>query len=91
MHVIYDVAHNIAKVERYGRGSGWCIAKAPPERSGPGSPELPACYRDIGQPVICGGSMETGYYLLVGTDRAMHDTFGSTMHGSGRTPCRARG
>ncbi|MBI4001290.1 MAG: RtcB family protein, partial [Nitrospira defluvii] len=57
---------------------------------GPGSPELPDCYRTIGQPVICGGSMETGSYLLVGTDCAMQETFGSTMHGSGRTMSRAQ-
>ena len=44
----------------------------------------------IGQPVICGGSMETGSYLLVGTSQAMDDTFGSTMHGSGRTMSRAQ-
>jgi tRNA-splicing ligase RtcB len=51
---------------------------------------LPDLYRAIGQPVICGGSMETGSYLLVGTEQAMHDTFGSTMHGSGRTMSRAQ-
>jgi len=45
-------------------------------------------YRKIGQPVIVGGSMETGSYLLVGTEKAMKETFGSTMHGSGRTMSR---
>jgi tRNA-splicing ligase RtcB len=57
---------------------------------GPGSQDLPACYRSVGQPVICGGSMETGSYLLVGTQRATEDTFGSTMHGSGRTMSRTQ-
>ena len=57
---------------------------------GPGSPELPETFRQTGQPVICGGSMETGSYLLVGTDQAVRDTFGSTMHGSGRTMSRAQ-
>jgi tRNA-splicing ligase RtcB len=90
MHVIYDVAHNIAKVERYGDGE-WLVHRTGATLAfGPGSAELPDCYRAIGQPVICGGSMETGSYLLVGTDRAMHDTFGSTMHGSGRTMSRAQ-
>src|SRR5262249_45625320 len=47
-------------------------------------------FRRTGQPVICGGSMETGSYLLVGTDRAVRETFGSTMHGSGRAMSRAQ-
>ncbi|MCC7213389.1 MAG: RtcB family protein, partial [Nitrospira sp.] len=90
MQLIYDVAHNIAKVERY-RDGEWLVHRKGATRAfGPGSPELPACYRGIGQPVICGGSMETGSYLLVGTDRAMQETFGSTMHGSGRTMSRAQ-
>lgn len=55
---------------------------------GPGHSELAEIYRDVGQPVIIGGSMETGSYLLVGTKRAMEETFGSTCHGSGRTMSR---
>ena len=90
MQVIYDVAHNIAKVERYPDGEWLVHRKGATRAFGPGSPELPAAYRAIGQPVICGGSMETGSYLLVGTDRAAHDTFSSTMHGSGRTMSRAQ-
>ena len=90
MHLIYDVAHNIAKVERYEAGEWLVHRKGATRAFGPGSPALPDCYRAIGQPVICGGSMETGSYLLVGTDRAMQDTFGSTMHGSGRTMSRAQ-
>ena len=54
---------------------------------GPSSAELAPEFRQTGQPVICGGSMETGSYLLVGTDRAVQETFGSTMHGSDE-PCR---
>ena len=57
---------------------------------GPGSQDLPWDFQKTGQPVICGGSMETGSYLLVGTDRAVTETFGSTMHGSGRTMSRAQ-
>ncbi|MBI2579639.1 MAG: RtcB family protein [Candidatus Aenigmarchaeota archaeon] len=49
---------------------------------------MPHKYRSFGQPVIIGGSMETGSYLLVGTDGAMKNTFGTTAHGSGRTMSR---
>ncbi len=90
MHLVYDVAHNIAKLERYPDGEWLVHRKGATRAFGPGSSELPDCYRAIGQPVICGGSMETGSYLLVGTDRATQDTFCSTMHGSGRTMSRAQ-
>jgi tRNA-splicing ligase RtcB len=90
MELIYDVAHNIAKVERYQEGELIVHRKGSTRAFGPGRPELPEVYRHTGQPVICGGSMETGSYLLVGTDQAMHQTFGSTMHGSGRTMSRAQ-
>ncbi|MBM4134166.1 MAG: RtcB family protein [Nitrospira sp.] len=90
MHVIYDVAHNIAKVERYAEGDLVVHRKGSTRAFGPGRSEVPALYRHVGQPVICGGSMETGSYLLVGTADAMEHTFGSTMHGSGRTMSRAQ-
>lgn len=90
MELVYDVAHNIAKVERYPEGELVVHRKGATRAFGPGSPDLPACYRSVGQPVICGGSMETGSYLLVGTQRATDDTFGSTMHGSGRTMSRTQ-
>ncbi|WP_447976861.1 RtcB family protein [Candidatus Nitrospira bockiana] len=90
MHLVYDVAHNIAKVERFEEGDLLVHRKGSTRAFGPGRPEVPALYRAVGQPVICGGSMETGSYLLVGTERAMHETFGSTMHGSGRTMSRAQ-
>jgi tRNA-splicing ligase RtcB len=80
----------IAKVERYAEGLVVVHRKGATRAFGPGSPELPEVFRQTGQPVICGGSMETGSYLLVGTDRAVRDTFGSTMHGSGRTMSRAQ-
>ncbi len=57
---------------------------------GPGSPGIPGKYRDVGQPVIVGGSMESGSYLLVGTQKAMDETFGSTLHGAGRTMSRMK-
>jgi tRNA-splicing ligase RtcB len=90
MALVYDVAHNIAKVERYPEGELVVHRKGATRAFGPGSADVPSCYRQIGQPVICGGSMETGSYVLVGTDAAMNETFGSTMHGSGRTMSRAQ-
>jgi tRNA-splicing ligase RtcB len=90
MELVYDVAHNIAKVERYPEGELLGHRKGATRAFGPSSTELSPEFRATGQPVICGGSMETGSYLLVGTDRAVADTFGSTMHGSGRTMSRTQ-
>jgi tRNA-splicing ligase RtcB len=90
MDIVYDVAHNVAKVERYAEGELVVHRKGSTRAFGPGSPELPDQFKATGQPVICGGSMETGSYLLVGTEQAMQHTFGSTMHGSGRTMSRAQ-
>ncbi|MDF0668827.1 MAG: RtcB family protein [Nitrospira sp.] len=90
MELVYDVAHNIAKVERYPEGELVVHRKGSTRALGPGSPDLSPRYRMTGQPVICGGSMETGSYLLVGTEGAVRDTFASTMHGSGRTMSRAQ-
>lgn len=90
MSLVYDVAHNIAKVERFPEGELLVHRKGSTRAFGPGSPDLPERYRGVGQPVICGGSMETGSYVLAGTARAMAETFGSTMHGSGRTMSRAQ-
>jgi tRNA-splicing ligase RtcB len=90
MELVYDVAHNIAKVERYAEGELLVHRKGATRAFGPGSMELSPVFRTTGQPVICGGSMETGSYLLVGTDRAVAETFGSTMHGSGRTMSRTQ-
>ena len=92
MHLIYDVCHNVAKVETHtydGKSAKVLVHRKGATRSfGPGHPDVPAPYRSVGQPVIIGGSMETGSYLLVGTEKAMADTFGSTAHGSGRTMSR---
>ncbi len=93
MNLVYDVAHNIAKIESYDTGRG--IEKVIVHRKGatrafgPGSPDLPEKYRVIGQPVLVGGSMQTGSFLLVGTAKASEMTFGSTLHGAGRTMSRA--
>ncbi len=92
IEIVYDVAHNIAKIEKYkvnGKEKELLIHRKGSTRSfGPGRRELPEIYRGVGQPVIVGGSMQTGSYLLVGTEKAMEETFGSTMHGSGRTMSR---
>jgi tRNA-splicing ligase RtcB len=93
MQIIYDVCHNIAKVERHtvdgGASRDLLVHRKGATRSfGPGHPDIPRAYRALGQPVIIGGSMETGSYLLLGTEKAMEDTFGSTAHGSGRTMSR---
>jgi tRNA-splicing ligase RtcB len=92
MEIVYDVAHNIARVERYkinGREKEVLVHRKGSTRSfGPGRRELPEIYREVGQPVIVGGSMQTGSFLLTGTKKAMEETFGSTMHGAGRTMSR---
>jgi tRNA-splicing ligase RtcB len=94
MHCIYDVAHNTAKLEKHkinGETKEVLVHRKGATRAfGPNREEVPGIYRNIGQPVIIGGSMETGSYLLVGTDKAMSETFGTTAHGSGRTMSRTR-
>jgi tRNA-splicing ligase RtcB len=94
LSLIYDVCHNTAKLERHvveGVARDLVVHRKGATRSfGPGAPDVPAAYRDLGQPVIIGGSMETGSALLIGTEHAMHETFGSTAHGAGRTMSRAQ-
>lgn len=94
MRQVYDIAHNTAKIEEHtvdGKKRKLLIHRKGSTRAfGPDREEVPAKYRKLGQPVIIGGSMETGSYLLKGTDRAMQETFGTTCHGSGRTMSRAR-
>jgi tRNA-splicing ligase RtcB len=93
MRVVYDVSHNTAKLERHvvdGREKTLLVHRKGSTRAfGPGHDDLPPRYRDIGQPVIIGGSMETGSYLLVGTTSGS-GTFFSTAHGSGRTMSRTK-
>ena len=88
VELVYDVAHNIAKrevhvvdgVERAVR----VHRKGATRAFGPGSPDVPPDYRDVGQPVIIPGDMGTESWLLAGTETAMRETFGSTCHGAGR-------
>ncbi len=93
MRMVYDVAHNTAKLERHvvdGQPRRLLVHRKGSTRAfGPGMEGLPERYRDIGQPVIIGGSMETGSYLLVGVPGG-EQTFFSTAHGSGRTMSRTR-
>ncbi|MEJ5311128.1 MAG: RtcB family protein [Anaerolineae bacterium] len=92
LHQVYDVTHNIAKVEEHQVGSQRMRLivhrKGATRAFPPRHPELPAVYREIGQPVLVPGSMGTASYVLVGTASAMDDTFGSTCHGAGRTMSR---
>ncbi len=89
---VYDVAHNIAKIEEYdieGQRTKVCVHRKGATRAfGPGAKELPPIYRDVGQPVLVPGDMGTASYVLVGTAEAMRQTFGSTCHGAGRTLSR---
>ena len=91
---VYDVAHNIAKFEVHevdGQRMKLCVHRKGATRAfGPGYPGLPADYRDVGQPVLVPGSMGTASYVLVGTQKAMALTFGSTCHGAGRTMSRTQ-
>lgn len=93
MQMIYDVCHNIAKMETHeidGEIRKVCIHRKGATRSfGPGREEIPEVYRSIGQPVIIPGSMGTASYLLVGTKKAEEISFGSTAHGAGRLMSRA--
>lgn len=88
MNMIYDVAHNIAKIEAHnidGKDIKLCVHRKGATRAfGPNHRELPSKYRQIGQPVIIPGDMGRHSYLLIGTDGAMKDTFASTCHGAGR-------
>jgi len=92
LQLIWDIAHNIAKIETHeveGQMRKVCVHRKGATRAfGPGSPGLPAEYRDIGQPVLIPGDMGTESYLCVGTDKAMHETFGSSCHGAGRVLSR---
>jgi tRNA-splicing ligase RtcB len=88
LDLVYDVCHNIAKWEEHeidGRLRRVCVHRKGATRAfGPGHAKVPARYRDVGQPVIVPGDMGRYSYVLVGTERAMRETFGSCCHGAGR-------
>lgn len=92
LSLVYDVAHNIAKMERYkvdGKEKLLCIHRKGATRAfPPGHPELSEEYRHLGQPVIIPGDMGRNSYLLIGGERAIEESFGSTCHGAGRVMSR---
>jgi len=93
LNLVYDVAHNIAKIEEHSVDGGlkrvWVHRKGATRAFPPGHQEIPSSYRSYGQPVIVPGSMGTSSWLLVGTKKAMDVSFGSTAHGAGRMLSRA--
>ncbi len=90
--LVYDVAHNNAKWETHDVGAErrrLCVHRKGATRAfPPGHAELPEAYRDIGQPVLIPGDMQRYSFVLVGTERAFSETFGSTCHGAGRRMSR---
>jgi len=93
MRLVYDVCHNIAKIEEHvvdGKKMTLCVHRKGATRAfPPGHPALPQKFHKTGQPVLIPGDMGTGSYVLVGTEKAMEKTFGSTCHGAGRVMSRA--
>ena len=89
---VYDVAHNIAKIERHtvnGEAMDLCIHRKGATRSfSTGSSDIPIKYKDVGQPVLVPGDMGRYSFLAVGSGMAMEGSFGSTCHGAGRTESR---
>jgi tRNA-splicing ligase RtcB len=92
MHLIYDVAHNIAKIESHefeGEAMELCVHRKGATRAFPaGHPDVPDRYREVGQPVLVPGDMGRYSYLAVGEPQSMHETWGSTCHGAGRIRSR---
>jgi len=92
LHQVYDIAHNMGKIETHlidGKQIKVCVHRKGATRAfGPGSPELPPEYQEIGQPVLVPGSMGTSSWVLVGTQASMLQSFGSTCHGAGRMMSR---
>lgn len=89
---VYDIAHNMGKIETHeidGQKVKVCVHRKGATRAfGPGYPELPEEYRAMGQPVLVPGSMGTSSWVLVGTEKSMTQSFGSTCHGAGRVLSR---
>src|SRR5690606_14392176 len=94
LELVYDVCHNIAKWETHtieGRQRRVCVHRKGATRAlAPGHPGVPEQYRDVGQPVLVPGDMGRYSYVLVGTERAMKETFGSSCHGAGRRLSRMK-
>ncbi len=94
LRLVYDVAHNIAKLETHeveGRELEVCVHRKGATRAfAPGRDEVPADYRQVGQPVLIPGDMGTASFICKGTHEAMSRTFGSTCHGAGRVMSRSQ-
>ncbi|MDP8262027.1 MAG: RtcB family protein [Candidatus Ancaeobacter aquaticus] len=94
MDLVYDVSHNIAKIEHHvieGKEKTLCVHRKGATRAFPKNhPDIPQKYRAIGQPVIIPGDMGSYSYVMVGTERAMQETFGSICHGAGRVMSRTQ-
>jgi len=94
LDLVYDVAHNLASMEEHVVAGGarvLCVHRKGATRAlGPGSPEIPVAYRNVGQPVLVPGSMGTASYVLVGTGAGEATAFASACHGAGRTMSRTR-
>ena len=88
--MVYDVCHNIAKLEEHNGRQLVLHRKGATRSFGPSRQELPREYRSIGQPVLIPGTMGTSSYLLKGTDKSLRESFGSTCHGAGRVWSRTR-
>ncbi len=94
MRLVYDVCHNIAKIESFNIGGSLkklCVHRKGATRAYPAGHEaVPARYRAVGQPVLIPGDMGSGSYVLVGQSKAMEETFGSACHGAGRVMSRTQ-
>ena len=94
MKLVYDVAHNIAKVEKHkidGKQKDVVVHRKGATRAFPANmDEVPMKYRDLGQPVLVPGSMGTGSWILLGNENSMSASFGSTAHGAGRMMSRSK-
>jgi tRNA-splicing ligase RtcB len=92
--LLYDVCHNIAKIEKHKIGKvekEVCVHRKGATRAfPPGSKMIPVKYQGVGQPVLIPGDMGRYSYILVGTDKAMEETFGSSCHGAGRNLSRTK-
>ena len=94
MKLVYDVAHNIAKVEKHkinGEQKNLVVHRKGATRAFPANmDDVPSKYRDLGQPVLVPGSMGTGSWILLGSENSMSASFGSTAHGAGRMMSRSK-
>ncbi len=94
MRLIYDICHNIGKYEEHQFAGAkrrlFVHRKGATRAFGPGHPSLPPDYQNLGQPVLIPGDMGRYSFLLLGTEKAMHNTFGSSCHGAGRLLSRHR-